>query len=166
MSKSSDQELARFREENAQLKKALVGLEKQLESANEANAELRKLLKDLQDKLDILIVQFKKRNRRDFGNKTERHNPRPAADSALAVEPAKPKTPAQRNHKKHILEQDLPIQPVPHSVKPEDRFVRTAISKPYRWASKLRTNSNALATRSCASSTNKRCAPVQSAKNM
>jgi transposase len=34
------------------------------------------MLIDLQEKLDILLVQMKKRNRRDFGNKTERHNPR------------------------------------------------------------------------------------------
>ncbi|MBZ0186258.1 MAG: hypothetical protein K8F91_08430 [Candidatus Obscuribacterales bacterium] len=52
----------------------------QLKESVEGNKELRKQLKDLQEKLDVLLVQLKKRNRRDYGNKTERHNPRPARE--------------------------------------------------------------------------------------
>lgn len=140
MPKSSDQdELARLRKENAEQKKLLAKLDKQLEQANEANKELRALMKDLQEKLDILIVQFKKRNRKDFGNKTERHNPRPAITEDTAVRLAKEKpAPKPRNHSKHILSQNLTTEVVPHAVKPADAacptctvdtvFVRTEVT--------------------------------------
>jgi transposase len=119
--KSEDSENTRLRKENARLQKSLDRMEKQLQEANDANKELRALMKDLQEKLDILIVQFKKRNRKDFGSKTERHNPRPALADELSPLTAKEKsTPKPRNHIKHILSQNLPPEIVPHTVKPED----------------------------------------------
>jgi len=97
-------------------------LQRQLQQALDGNEELRTLLKDLQAKLDILIAQSKKRNKRDFGKKTEKHNPRPA--------PSKPKPAAGADATgdnkatgiKHILEnaKNVPHQPVPYPVRPED----------------------------------------------
>lgn len=129
MPKSDDPgELARLRKENSELKRRLEKLDKRLEEANEANKDLRALMKDLQEKLDILIVQFKKRNRKDFGNKTERHNPRPAIAENTSVPLIKEKpAPKPRNHSKHILSQDLPPEVVPHTVKPEDATCPTCI---------------------------------------
>jgi len=119
--KPDDKELALLRKENAQLKKSLERMETQLQHSNETITDLRKLLIDLQEKLDILIAQFKKRNRRDYGDKTERHNPRPALVET-PVEPTSPtpkQAPKPRNHTKHILNQSVPTQPVPHAVSAE-----------------------------------------------
>ena len=105
MSEKDYAELLRLRQENKELTGRL--------------AEIQQQMKDLQGKLDILITQMKKRNQRDYGPKTERHNPRPAlaiADMA-AVKP--PKKPVARNHEKHIRTQGLPSEPVNHSVSPE-----------------------------------------------
>ena len=66
--------------ENQRLSELLNQLQLQLKESVEGNKELREQLKDLQEKLDVLLVQLKKRNRRDYGNKTERHNPRPARE--------------------------------------------------------------------------------------
>lgn len=128
MSDADFAELLRLREENvrnreeiSRLTRLIEELQQQLKQALDGNEELRQLLKDLQSKLDVLIDQSKKRNKRDFGKKTEKHNPRPAA--------AKPQTRAERSSKnkrstgiKHILEnaKHLPHEPVPHVVKPED----------------------------------------------
>jgi transposase len=99
-------------------------LQHQLKQALDGNDELRKMLKDMQEKLDVLIAQTKKRNKRDFGKKTEKHNPRPAA----AKSDVKPKnahddaTNESATGIKHILEnaKNLPHEPVAHTVKPED----------------------------------------------
>lgn len=129
MSDKDYEELLRLREQRAHDQqeiqhqaKLLEQLNAQLSEALQGNAELRELLKDLQAKLDVLIAQSKKRNKRDYGKKTEKHNPRPAL--------SKPKpdagADAARENKatgiKHILEnaKHLPHQPVPHPVKPED----------------------------------------------
>lgn len=157
MTESERAELERLKEayqralsDNEQLRKVAEGLKQQLKKASEDNAELRKLLKELQDKLDILIVQFKKRNRRDFGNKTERHNPRQGAtltedqsDTEAASPTSKPSEQAQpkaapADRKKHIRSQNLPTVPVHHKVAPEQatcphcavetKFVRNEIT--------------------------------------
>ncbi len=99
------------------LQKSNDELSAQLKDALDGNVELRKLLVDLQEKLDKLLFQKKKRNRKDYGPTTEHHNPRPAAPAAT---PVVPKPPKKGNHKKHIHFQNLPTEPVPHSVKPED----------------------------------------------
>jgi transposase len=85
MSDQDWQELQKLRSEYpaalAEIKRlqALVEqLATHMEESLKANEELRKLLTDLQAKLDTLVVQQKKRNRRDYGKKTERYNPRPA----------------------------------------------------------------------------------------
>lgn len=96
------------------------GLQRQLQQALDGNEELRMLLKDLQAKIDVLIAQSKKRNKRDYGNKTEKHNPRPA------LLQSKPKTGIadgpEKNSSigiKHILEnaKNLPHEPVEHFVR-------------------------------------------------
>jgi transposase len=85
MSESERQELERLRSEranaaaeNRRLQQLIEKLTEQLGESLTANEELRKVLVDLQAKLDTLVVQQKKRNRRDYGKKTERYNPRPS----------------------------------------------------------------------------------------
>lgn len=116
MSDPEREELLKLREENRRLANLL-------KEALEGNKILQKQLVELQEKLDILIVQFKKRNRRDFGSKTERHNPRPAVAEetpkiAVVVEQATVRKPKDK-HEKHILAQDLPTAEVAHTVMPE-----------------------------------------------
>lgn len=137
MAESSSRELVRLRQQNEALQSALAALRLQIEQSNQSsaelkqqlkdaldgNAELRSLLIDLQGKLDKLLLQRKKRNRTDYGPKTERHNPKPAATAGEDVKPQEPdpvKEPTSRNHKKHIHFQNLPTEPVPHKVKPAD----------------------------------------------
>jgi transposase len=137
---SGNQELVRLRKENEAMRASMAALQKQLEKSTDTvaglsqqlkesldgNAELRALLIDLQAKLDELIAQRKKRNRDQYGPKTERHNPRPAMPGAKAPEhdPATPKT---SNHKKHILDQNLPTEPVPYKVDPADAICPTCV---------------------------------------
>lgn len=105
--------------ENQRLTRLIEELQQQLKQALDGNEELRHLLKDLQSKLDTLIAQSKKRNKRDYGKKTEKHNPRPAREQPLAKE-----APATERSTgiKHILENaiHLPHEPVPHCVKPDE----------------------------------------------
>lgn len=129
MSDSEREELLRLREaysrvlaKNQHLTQLIKQLQQQLKQSLEGNAELRKLLGDLQSKLDVLIAQSKKRNKRDYGPKTEKHNPRPAA-----VQPRQRNSDAASENEKstgikHILEnaRNLPHEPTAHLVKPED----------------------------------------------
>ncbi|MCC7528989.1 MAG: IS66 family transposase [Candidatus Melainabacteria bacterium] len=118
-------EVTRLNAEIHRLLQQNEDLQRQLKQSLDGNEELRELLKDLQAKLDVLIAQSKKRNKKDYGKKTEKHNPRPAE--------VKPKTkPAGKSNSaadfekstgiKHILEnaKNLPHEPITHSVKPED----------------------------------------------
>lgn len=100
-------------------------LKSQLQEALDGNKTLLVLLQDLQAKLDKLIFQTQKRNKKDFGQKNEHHNPSPApvledvalADSEDVPKEAVPKENANRNHKKHALEdKTLIVRPVPHKV--------------------------------------------------
>lgn len=98
-------------------------LQHQLQQALDGNDELRTLLKDLQAKLDELIAQSKKRNKREYGKKTEKHNPRPAISKPKPASGAD--TAGERNKGvgiKHILDnaKNVPHEPVKHPVKPED----------------------------------------------
>jgi transposase len=95
-------------------------LQRQLKLQLDGNDELRKLLKDLQEKLEVLIVQTKKSNKRKYGKTTERHNPRPA--SAATTKPDAASKADKATGTKHILDnaQNLPHEPVEHPVKPED----------------------------------------------
>lgn len=121
------EELLRLRETNKDLTEQLAAIRQQLKDSLEGNKELSQQLKDLQGKLDILITQMNKRNQRDYGPKTERHNPRPALATidVAAVKP--PKKPVARNHEKHILAQQLPPEPVVHSVSQEKLLCPTCV---------------------------------------
>jgi len=122
------EELLRLRKTNKKLTEQLAVIQQQLKDSLEGNKELSQQLKDLQGKLDILITQMNKRNQRDYGPKTERHNPRPAlviTDDIATVKP--PKKPVARNHEKHILAQQLPPEPVHHSVSPEQLLCPTCV---------------------------------------
>jgi transposase len=98
-------------------------LQRQLKQALDGNDEQRALLKDLQTKLDALITQSKKKNKKEYGKKTEKHNPRPAA---AKPKPDRNSDAASQNEKstgiKHIIEnaKNLTPEPVHHLVKPED----------------------------------------------
>lgn len=116
-------DLSRLVTENQRLFQQNEELQRQLKQALDGNEEMRELLKDLQAKLDVLIAQSKKRNKKDHGKKTEKHNPRPAS---LQAKP-KADTNAAREKEsftgiKHILEnaENLPHETVPHSVKPDE----------------------------------------------
>jgi len=83
-----EEELARLTEKNNQaqeeikrLTDLIEDLRRQLKQAIDGNEELRKLLIVLQAKLDVLIVQTKKDNKKKHGKTTEKHNPRPAPAS-------------------------------------------------------------------------------------
>jgi transposase len=117
MSDDERKELIRLRKENERLCKLL-------EKALKGNAELREQLKDLQEKLDILLVRMNKRNRKDFGSKTERHNPRPAVDGLVEAQRRQPSSSANDAPKgiKHILNQPVNEVAVQHSVCDADRF--------------------------------------------
>jgi len=136
---SSSQELARLRKENEAQRASMAALQRQIEKSNEAvtglsqqlkeslegNAELRAILIELQAKLDKLLAERKKRNRKDHGPTTERHNPRPAAP--VVETPLEKSTDGVKNtnHKKHILDQNLDTEPVPHKVQPVDAVCPT-----------------------------------------
>jgi hypothetical protein len=98
-------------------------LQQQLKQSLDGNQELRDLLKDLQAKLDVLIAQSKKRNKRDYGKKTEKHNPRPAISKPeQGVSPDRTGENNKKTGIKHILEnaKNVPHDPVRHQVKPEN----------------------------------------------
>jgi transposase len=80
----------RYRESQAEVQRLVAVIESlrlQVKQSTDANAELRHLLQDLQTKLDVLIAQTKKRNKREYGKKTEKHNPRPAPEQAKRKSP-------------------------------------------------------------------------------
>lgn len=137
--KSSDSESARLKEENLRLAKALAALEnqhsesnrrfdevsKQLTESLAGNKELHEQIKDLQAKLDILIVQYKKRNRKEFGSKTERRNPQKAPTQQAAPKKPRPKSKSLEEvadglSRKHIHRHDVPKDPVQHNVSEKD----------------------------------------------
>jgi hypothetical protein len=85
--------------------------------ALDGNKELQAQMALLQKKLDVLLAQTKKRNQKEYGPKIERHNPRPApAATGKRAFSDSGATPAQRNHEKHILSQNLPVERVNHKV--------------------------------------------------
>ena len=109
-------------EEIRRLTKLIENLQHQLQQALDGNKELHVLLKDLQAKLDVLIAQSKKRNKRDYGKKTEKHNPRPARLQPKSEATATSASGDTRSTGiKHILEnaKNLAHEPVPHLVEPD-----------------------------------------------
>ncbi|MCA9818514.1 MAG: IS66 family transposase [Cyanobacteria bacterium HKST-UBA01] len=107
--------------ENQRLTALVETLQQQLQQSLDSNKKLEVLLADLQGKLDILIVQTKKRNKRDYGKKTEKHNPRPALDQKMDHSSAAP-APEKSIGIKHILKNAANVsrEPLHHPVKPED----------------------------------------------
>jgi transposase len=125
------EELLKLRQERNTNIAEIQRLTKLLQEALDGNAELKKQLTDLQGKLDIILVHIKKRNRRDYGEKTERHNPRPAASAVADEIKDKAKelldTAADSGDSprtKHILNlnKNLPAEPVPHKVDADHRL--------------------------------------------
>jgi transposase len=121
MDKDLEQRYLESQQEIQRLTALIDDLHRQLKLALDGNAELCALLKSLQVKLDQLIAQTKKRNKREFGGKTEKHNPRPAATQPKPRSSSADSPSAKSKGSKHILEnaQKLPHEPVHHSVKPE-----------------------------------------------
>ena len=127
MSDSDWQELQQLRTEypaalaeNKRLQDLVEQLTQQSKESAKTNEELRKLLTDLQAKLDTLIVQQKKRNRRDYGKKTERYNPRPAL---LQTESgATTRSVRQKDIARLAQIENLPAEDVRYAVTAEDRF--------------------------------------------
>lgn len=112
LSDSEYQELLRLREENKELKK-------QLQKIITTNSTLSSQIAELQEKLNILLAHMKKRNRKDFGQKSEKHNPRPAPP--VMSQPV-PNTADKKNspRHKHILAQNVETIPVKHEVASEN----------------------------------------------
>lgn len=104
--------------ENKRLHELVDRLSKQLDESFKANEDLRKLLADLQVKLDALVVQQKKRNRRDYGNKTERYNPSPAISQPREQTTAKRSGSNARTSKI----ENLPADDINHSVADDQRL--------------------------------------------
>jgi len=130
-----EDEIAPLKQENLQSHKEIERLTnliedllRQLQQALDGNDELRKLMKELQAKLEILIVQTKKGNKKKHAKTTEKHNPRPAPASVAQPQPPiadkKAATPSRgkSSGKKHILDnaRHLPHEQVPHFVSPEE----------------------------------------------
>lgn len=55
----------------------LTEMQKNLQASLDGNNELREQLKAVQEKLDVLLAKKKNRDRKEFGSKSEGHNPRP-----------------------------------------------------------------------------------------
>lgn len=119
--------LAKEKAEKKVLEARHTEIKAQLQEALDGNKSLIALLQDVQAKLDKLIFQRNKRNKKDFGSSNEHHNPSPALTAeaselaaqeiSAAPKQVKPKIKANRNHKKHALgDENLPVRPVPHKV--------------------------------------------------
>ena len=68
----------KLKTENEQLRAELLKVTTKLDCALENNIVLSAQMKDLQEKLDIIIEQFRKQNKKQYGSKNEHHNPRQA----------------------------------------------------------------------------------------
>jgi transposase len=125
--KHKEEDITRLQRENktllsvvSQLEQTIAGLRRQLTEAIDGNKELRQQISDLQDKLDRILFQLEKKNKKDFGRKTERHNPRQAENNGDGSSPKQPDKQENkgknRNHKKNIKFQNLPVHPQHHKV--------------------------------------------------
>jgi soluble cytochrome b562 len=83
MSKS---ESLKLKTENEQLRAELLKVTTKLDCALENNTTLSAQMKDLQEKLDIIINQFNKQNKKQYGSKNEHHNPRQAPSNTNSDE--------------------------------------------------------------------------------
>lgn len=71
-------ENSKLKTENEQLRAELLKVTTKLDCSLENNIALSAQMKDLQEKLDIIIEQFRKQNKKQYGSKNEHHNPRQA----------------------------------------------------------------------------------------
>lgn len=69
--------------ENQRLTALVENLKQHLQQSLDSIKKFEVVLADLQGKLDILILHTKKRNKRDYCKKTEKHNPRPVLDKRM-----------------------------------------------------------------------------------
>lgn len=122
VSEAEQEELKRLRKERELFVKLIDQLQEEPKASREGNEQLRQQIKELQEKLDILIFQMKKRNRKDFGDKTERHNPRPATEKK-SFPTFRKRNQAKENKieqgEKHILQQSLPTETIRHELPTE-----------------------------------------------
>ena len=106
------------------LTSVIENLQQQLQESLKGNDEQRKTLTDLETKIDKLIAQTKRRNKRDYGKKTENHNPRPAAVTPKQKTEKAPDAPDDERATgiKHILKnaKNVAHDPQTHPVRPED----------------------------------------------
>jgi transposase len=121
MSDPERKELLRLRKENQKALTDNQRLAQLLQEALQGNTKLQQQLANLQDKLDILLTHIKTRNKRDFGRKTEKHNPRPAPSTvAKKIKDNTESDNSQSAHAKHILDlnKDLPTTSASYAVDP------------------------------------------------
>ncbi len=74
--------ISKLTAENEQLRAELLKVTTKLDCALENNTTLSAQMKDLQEKLDIIINQFNKQNKKQHSSKNEHHNPRQAPSNA------------------------------------------------------------------------------------
>jgi hypothetical protein len=72
--------------ENERLRAELLKVTTKLDCSLENNTVLSAQMKDLQEKLDIIINQFNKQNKKQHSSKNEHHNPRQAPSNANSDE--------------------------------------------------------------------------------
>jgi soluble cytochrome b562 len=75
--------------ENERLRAELLKVTTKLDCALENNTTLSAQMKDLQEKLDIIINQFNKQNKKQHSSKNEHHNPRHAPSNTDSDEATK-----------------------------------------------------------------------------
>lgn len=102
--------------EYTQLKAMLEQMQKNMQAALEGNNELRQQLKEVQEKLDALLAKKKNRDRKDFGQKNEGRNPRPAV-AATNDRRQRNADPFDGNTEEH----ELPREVVEHQVPDEQK---------------------------------------------
>lgn len=97
-------------------------LQAQLKLSLETNNQQTKMLGELQSKLDELLAQIKKRNKREYGKKTEKHNPRPALTSTISSAQKNDPIEEKATGLKHILDnaRHLPGEPKNYFVNATD----------------------------------------------
>ncbi len=71
-------EILKMKAENEQLRLDNLKMSAKLDCALENNIALSAQMKDLQEKLDIIIKQFNKQNKKQHSSRNEHHNPRQA----------------------------------------------------------------------------------------
>lgn len=82
-----------YKELYLELQKENHRMAQMLEDALAGNKDLQEQMKQLQSKLDRVLEQLKKKNKKEHGSKNERHNPRPASEANKTKSPLPPEPP-------------------------------------------------------------------------